>query len=217
MSTEAAGKDKGIMSGMGGMLDWILSLPDKPKHPVAKKVARIAFDILIVGLGVTLFFGLNTQFSFNMDALRTALANPSLTTLMSMPICIAGTGVGLTWLLQDIISDKYHRFVGKIGAVVMPIFLIVAGACLMQAGFHNGLSRVTMGSYWFVSLLILPLALFAIGRGCDVLGAKKPPVFSRRAAPQVAPAERHREEMRRLAEGRRHSEEIELEELSSDD
>jgi len=146
----------GITERMGGMLDSILSIPDRPNHPAARKAARIAFDLLLIGIGVGIF-GFATHFS------PATLAQPSMTAFMAMPISFVAVGTGLGWLLQDIINKKLHRTAGKVMAVLMPLMLAAGAASLIAAGFHAGaVSTTAMGPYWFVGLLLLPLSFFAM-------------------------------------------------------
>ena len=166
-------KDEGMMGKMGDMADKILGLPDRPNSAAWRRVCRIVFSVAIIILGAGLFFMMNHG-AFG------ALANPSISTMMSMPLSIGITGVGIAWLLEDvsgIFGRKAQRGVGKILAIAMPILLAGGAAALMMAGFHGGLTATAINGWFFAGILLLPLSVLTLPGAINAINSRDANIF----------------------------------------
>jgi hypothetical protein len=186
--SENSGVFNKVKDSAMGVAGKFLELPDKPSHPVARKVARIAFDILVIGLSYAAFalmtggiagIGDLTHFfphlfnAFNPNNILGALADPSLGTLMAMPMCIGAAGIGTSWLIQDILGKKGERIAAKIAAIVLPVLCFGAAAAFIAAGVHQGKTWLSFTNNFMAGLLLVPLGFFALHHSIKKLNRKE--------------------------------------------
>jgi len=186
MSTEATGENQQQPGGLSqlkdsmmGKVDWVLSRPDK------YRALRYVYDIALIGIGIAILCVTTGNFD------PASLSNPTVGVIMAMPMSFAITGIGVAWLLEDVIGKKHQRTAAKIMAFIMPLALIAGTVCLMGAGLHGGFKPFSINNYFLAGLLLLPLSLFALDRSAKILTHKEP-IFVRRASDSVEKKEYHR-------------------------
>lgn len=179
MATSAAGKDNGMIGQlkdqMGGLLDKILSLPDKPKTEAGRKAAYIAADIAVIALGIIALGAMTQGFS------HSALADPGIMTMMSIPMTLGISGMGLAWLISDLVGKENRRTAAKVMAILMPMMLLAGTLCIMGASFHSGIYPSSFNSHFVVGIILLPVAVVCIGQVASVLKDKNGQFIHRRA------------------------------------
>lgn len=157
----------GITDKMGGIAKSIVYFPDKCKSPGWRKFWRIAFDVGLIALGIFILYSMN-------KGNLAALANPTVSTLMSMPLTLGLVGLGASWLIQDLIGKEHQRTAALIAAIAMPALLAGAGAALMATGFQHGIIIGTsMNNYFLIGIVILPLSCFAAANAIKMFSQKK--------------------------------------------
>ncbi|MEZ5314826.1 MAG: hypothetical protein R3E91_01240 [Chlamydiales bacterium] len=138
--------------------DQILALPDKPSKAWQRKALYILFDLGMILLACGLM--VTTMGS----GIGHTLQNLSLTNIMMIVPLTGLAGLGLTFLIQDIIPQKAHRNVAKVMAVAAPLLLVAGIAALfLAAGKASGggifsLTQAMTNSYFYIGLLLMPIA-----------------------------------------------------------
>lgn len=206
-----------IKDGLMGKLGELADLPDKPKKAWQRKALYILFDVGVILLGV-MALGMATKFGIFTGHFA-ALSHPGFSTLMMLPAVGGAVGVGLSWLIVDIMGRRAAR-AAKVLSVATPILLLLGSFLLMASGgvshtahgIHFSLMKAMTSTYFYVGLLLVPLTLAATAKGLDV--------WSDSTLPFSTSIERRRGERRReLAaivrnqndEEREHEEAIEME------
>lgn len=211
--SESPGVLGGAKKAIGDKLDQFLDLPDKPKKEWQRKLAYIAFDLgvllLVFGMASMMFGGVNPVHWIS------SLQNPSIMNMMSLPMLVAGGGVGLAFLIKDILPKKAHRTAGRVMAIAAPILILGGAIALILAGgktggghllnYHFSFTKSMTSPYFYIGLLLLPLSVYAFDRAC---GLKKSVPVLRGRLP-VRPGQRRNRPLsgqRRLARVQRNEE-----------
>jgi hypothetical protein len=160
------------VSNMGSSFGKTLDRVDNIENPTLRKMARCGLDLVVVALGVALIAFMYTSFSGNLlDGTFAvhpldfhALADPGMGTIMGLAIGCAGVGIGTAWLLEDLVSPKYHRTVRKIMAFILPLALGAGAACLIACHFDRyGAVAGSMNNYYTAGLILAPFSVVAAG------------------------------------------------------
>ncbi len=192
-------KEEGMMDKMGGMLRSVIGFPDRIadrfEHPVAKKIVYIVADLLFIGLGVGIFFML---IQFNLQS----LLDPGIQSMMGTAAAIMAVGVGVSWLVKDMIPKSWHRTMSKIAGWVAAAAVTAGAACFIASAFHNcGLINSSIGPYYFAGLLLLPTAVYFAANAAENMMQKEIEFYKRH---EDMPVSRNafNDQMQRLAENR---------------
>ncbi len=169
----------------GGLLKSIISIPDnRPKfledyidESTWKKVARIGFDILMVGAGFLLIYTMSRFMS---------ISDPSIMSLM--PICagLALSGFGLKFLMEDLLKE-HLRTAAKVMAVLLPLLLVGGTVCMVGAGLHSLMGGYGFNAYFMAGIVMVPLTVVAIKHSASTFKDSNGTFFPRRAQSALAP------------------------------
>lgn len=176
-------------------LDSILDIPDRPSSEWGKKALYIIFDLGILLLTYMMVVTMTGSFTFT--GIAHVFADPGITTLLSLPMVVAGVGTGISFLLQDILPKKAHKAVAKVAAVAAPLLLFVAGFALIRAGggdlvhagggtnfFHFSLTMAAASPTFYMGLMLIPLGFVAAGELCSDRRDEQIPYVRRLNRPQ---------------------------------
>lgn len=147
----------GIGEKIGNKLGPLFDLPDLPTNPTARKAARIAFDLIIVGLGIIMLGAVTSHSSF-----CSGLLNPSYGTYMILPFPCIIMGLGLSWLLDDLIAKKHKRTFTKAIAYALPVLVLGGALGLAGSGFVSGFNASGVNLYFLSSFMLAPTSLVAL-------------------------------------------------------
>lgn len=160
-------------NAMGGVLGKVCGFADNHPDPTIRKVRRVfiySMAILLVCLVVWMFAGSNgvmgqvgnafTGKGFDVSALNWGeefFSNSSMTTVMMVGAATAGVGIGVSLILQELISKKYQRSVSKVTAVMLPLLMLAAGGCLLGAGIINRgiISTTSLSNYATLGMALM--------------------------------------------------------------
>ncbi len=155
-----------VSEGMSGFLGKILDAPDSVENPARRKVARTAFCLGVVALGVIAFLMMNGGLGGDIAG---SLANPGVMSLMSMPMALGISGIGITWLLEDLIPQEHHRIASKVSALLMPLLMAGGVGSIMFAGFQHGWAAGSFNAYFIGGVIVLPMTLYAAIHAYDTV------------------------------------------------
>jgi hypothetical protein len=179
MAVPAPGEqDGGIME----KIEKIFSFPDQFTDPVANKVARVVLDLGIIGLGVGVLALVTGGFN------PASVANPATMMVLTVfPLSICAAGLGLAWLMEDLIPGQHHRTASKVMTLLMPALMLASSLCIVGASFSSGIYATSFNSYSLLGMMMVPLTLSGIGVAINALGRREVEIISRRALRLDAP------------------------------
>lgn len=168
--SENKDKDTGLVSKVingvkdlgGGVLDKVGDWADG-----GGKWRRLVIDIALFAVALFALYAMTQGLSFLHPNLA-AFTNPSLMTVMGMPMMLGAAGVGLSWFIRDAIGKEHKRTAAKIAAIIMPMGLLLATGLLIASGFQPGFNSSLITNYLLAGLIIVPSSLFVLRHSMSV-------------------------------------------------
>lgn len=204
MATPSSTENKGLMDKATGFMgdtlgkiadkpdEWADKIQDPRKREITRKALYILFDlgIVLLAFGVVsamMGAGWNPLHWFsaaNFTAIGHSLQNMSFMNMMTAGMGFGAIGLGLGFLVNDLLPKKAHRTAGKVMAVAVPFLLIGGAAALILAAgktggghflnMHFSLSKSMTSSLFYVGLLLIPVAAYSALKIPDVFKSQTP-------------------------------------------